>query len=49
MSGSYPLLDGDMCWWLAADLDGPTAMLDALTYLKAARSWAVPAASPGPG
>jgi superfamily II DNA or RNA helicase len=42
--GLYPLLDGDLCWWLAADFDGPAAMLDALAYLKAARSWSVPAA-----
>lgn len=33
--GLYPLLDGDRCWWLAADFDGPAAMLDALAYLKA--------------
>ncbi|HEX5119449.1 MAG TPA: DEAD/DEAH box helicase family protein [Pseudonocardiaceae bacterium] len=42
--GLYPLLDGGLCWWLAADFDGPMAMLDALAYLKAARAWAVPAA-----
>jgi superfamily II DNA or RNA helicase len=42
--GLYPLLDGDLCWWLAADFDGPMAMLDALAYLKAARTWSVPAA-----
>ncbi|MGH3406991.1 MAG: TOTE conflict system archaeo-eukaryotic primase domain-containing protein, partial [Streptosporangiaceae bacterium] len=42
--GLYPLRDGDRCWWLAADFDGPAAMLDALAYLKAARSLAVPAA-----
>ncbi len=42
--GLYPLLDRDRCWWLAADFDGPAAMLDALAYLKAARSLAVPAA-----
>lgn len=42
--GLYPLLDGDTCWWLAADFDGQMAMLDALAYLKAARSWSVPAA-----
>lgn len=42
--GLYPLLDGDLCWWLAADFDGPAAMLDALAYLKAARTWSVPAA-----
>jgi hypothetical protein len=41
--GLYPLLDGDRCWWLAADFDGPAAMLDALAYLKAARSLEVPA------
>jgi hypothetical protein len=42
--GLYPLLDGDRCWWLAADFDGPAAMLDALSYLKAARSLGVPVA-----
>lgn len=42
--GFYPLLNGDRCWWLAADFDGPAAMLDALAYLKAARSMRVPAA-----
>jgi len=36
--GVYPLLDGDRCWWLAADFDGRTAMLDALAYVKAARA-----------
>jgi superfamily II DNA or RNA helicase len=36
--GLYPLLDGDRCWWLAADFDGPTALLDALSYVKAARA-----------
>ena len=41
--GLYPLLDGDRCWWLAADFDGPAAMLDALAYLKAARAAAAPA------
>ncbi|GAA3678512.1 DEAD/DEAH box helicase [Lentzea roselyniae] len=42
--GLYPLLDSDLCWWLAADFDGQAAMLDALAYLKAARTWSVPAA-----
>jgi superfamily II DNA or RNA helicase len=42
--GLYPLLDGDLCSWLAADFDGQAAMLDALAYLKAARMWSVPAA-----
>jgi superfamily II DNA or RNA helicase len=41
--GLYPLLDGDLCWWLAADFDGQTAMLDALAYMKAARALGVPA------
>jgi superfamily II DNA or RNA helicase len=42
--GLYPLLDGDRCCWLAADFDGPAALLDALAYLKAARSVGVAAA-----
>ena len=42
--GLYPMLDGDPCHWLAADFDGPAAMLDALAYLKAARALGVPAA-----
>lgn len=42
--GLYPLLMGDTCHWLAADFDGPSAMLDALSYLKAARGLGVPAA-----
>ena len=40
--GLYPMLDGDLCWWLAADFDGAAAMLDALAYLKAARAAGVP-------
>ena len=40
----YPLLDGDRTRWLAADFDGPAAVLDALAYLKAARAAAAPAA-----
>src|SRR5919206_1141669 len=42
--GLYPLLDGDTCCWLAADFDGPAAMLDALSYVKAARAIGAPAA-----
>lgn len=42
--GLYPLLDKDQCRWLAVDFDGPTAILDALAYLKAARASSVPAA-----
>ena len=41
--GLYPLLYGDKCWWLAADFDGPEAMLDALMYVKAGRSLQVTA------
>lgn len=42
--GLYPLLDNDRCHWLAADFDGATALLDALSYLKAARAYGVTAA-----
>ena len=42
--GLYPLLDNDRCHWLAADFDGPTAMLDALAYVKSARANGVIAA-----
>ncbi len=42
--GLYPMLDGDRCWWLAADFDGTAAILDALAYLKAARAVGAPAA-----
>ena len=42
--GLYPMLDGDRCQWLAADFDGEAAMLDALAYVKAARSADVPTA-----
>jgi hypothetical protein len=42
--GLYPLLDGDRCWWLAADFDGPEAMFDALMYVKAGRALQAPVA-----
>jgi len=42
--GLYPLLPGNTCHFVVADFDGPTAMLDALAYVKAARAGAVPAA-----
>ncbi|WP_063047349.1 DEAD/DEAH box helicase [Nocardia pseudovaccinii] len=42
--GLYPLGDDDTCWWVAADFDKDTAMLDALAYLKAARTKDIPAA-----
>lgn len=42
--GLYPLLDGDRCWWLAADFDGPDAIVDALMYVKAGRAFAAPVA-----
>jgi len=42
--GLYPLLRDNTCHFLVADFDGPTAMLDALAYVKAARAGGVPAA-----
>jgi hypothetical protein len=42
--GLYPLLRDNTCRFLAADFDGPAAMLDALAYAKAARANGVPAA-----
>ena len=42
--GLYPLADDDTCWWVVADFDKDTAMLDALSYLKAARAKDIPAA-----
>jgi superfamily II DNA or RNA helicase len=42
--GLYPMLAGDQTCWLAADFDGPAAILDALAYLKAARAVGAPAA-----
>ena len=42
--GLYPLRDDDTCWWVAADFDKEAAMLDALAYMKAARSYGIPAA-----
>ena len=42
--GLYPLADDDSCWWVAADFDKEAAMLDALAYMKAARSYDIPAA-----
>ena len=41
--GLYPLSDDDTCWWVAADFDKEAAMLDALAYMKAARSYGIPA------
>ena len=43
-AGLYPLMDGDTCRLLACDFDGPLALLDALAYTKAARSFDVPTA-----
>lgn len=42
--GLYPMLPGDQTCWPAADFDGQAAMLDALAYLKAARTVGAPAA-----
>jgi hypothetical protein len=41
--GLYPLLRDNTCHFVAADFDGPAAMLDALAYVKAARANGVPA------
>ena len=41
--GVYPLRTDNSCTFLVADFDGPAAMLDALAYVKAARSKQVPA------
>ncbi|MGH9045403.1 MAG: TOTE conflict system archaeo-eukaryotic primase domain-containing protein [Acidimicrobiales bacterium] len=40
-AGLYPLMNGDTCRLLAWDFDGPMALLDALAYTKAARSFDV--------
>jgi superfamily II DNA or RNA helicase len=42
--GLYPLLDGDRCWWLAADFDKEEALFDAFMYVKAGRALQVPVA-----
>ena len=42
--GLYPPSHDDTCWWVAADFDKEAAMLDALAYMKAARSYGIPAA-----
>jgi hypothetical protein len=36
--GVHPLLDGDRCWWLAADFDGQDALTEALMYVNTALS-----------
>ena len=38
------LLDGDRCWWLAADFAGQDALTEALMYVKAGRALGVPVA-----
>ncbi len=42
--GFYPLLADNTCYFVVADFDGKAAMLDALAYVKAARTNGVPAA-----
>lgn len=42
--GLYPLKADNRCHWVAADFDGPAALLDALSYLKATRALGAPAA-----
>jgi len=32
--GLYPLLNGDRCWWLAADFDGSAAMLEVASKIR---------------
>lgn len=41
--GLYALAKDDSCRWLAADFDRDSAMLDALSYVKAARKQGIPA------
>jgi superfamily II DNA or RNA helicase len=43
-AGLYPLMAGDTCRLLACDFDGPSALLDALAYTKAARAFDIPTA-----
>ena len=45
--GLYPLKADNRCHWVAADFDGPAALLDALSYLKAARALGALASSLG--
>lgn len=42
--GVYPLLQGDTCWFLAADFDGGTWSLDALAFIGACHRHGVAAA-----
>lgn len=42
--GLYPLFSDNSCWFVVADFDGGTAMLDAIAYAKAARGEGIPAA-----
>jgi hypothetical protein len=43
-AGVYPLLDGDRCWWPAADFDGQDALTETLMYVKAGRAFGMPVA-----
>jgi hypothetical protein len=43
-AGLYPLMAGDTCRLLACDFDGSSALLDALSYTKAARAFDIPTA-----
>src|ERR1700674_3014995 len=42
--GVYPLMQGDTCWFLAADFDGGTWALDAVAFLGACHRHGVSAA-----
>lgn len=41
--GIYPLLQDEMCWFLAVDFDKTTWMQDATAFLKTCSLWDVPA------
>jgi superfamily II DNA or RNA helicase len=43
-AGVYPLLNNEMCWFLAADFDKTTWQDDVRAYLHACAEWKVPAA-----
>jgi hypothetical protein len=42
-AGVYPLIDGDLCWFLACDFDKGSWLLDALAFLEVCNEVGVPA------